>query len=278
MITKEELLEKLLETRIGDKHRAVLKLALKGLEHEKIEGQEFIPLGEHLLVVGGLSRSRNLWRKKHDELADELDDKIIALEEKLKNTISLKYHNAIVDSANQIIVPLRNERDALKEELKAKDADLAVASKIIDDARAKRRALEIQTDHLRNGRLQAEDQIAVLEDKLRDTVTLKYHDAIVDSANQIIVPLRNERNAFQRLVGELEIEKSCIRADLENVCKERDDLKGKIDELETELGSKDDDWRLSVSYYMNLAAVWEKRAEEMRAKLKKFEDFFTSED
>lgn len=232
MITKEELLEKLLETRIGDKHRAVLKLALKGLEHEKIEGQEFIPLGEHLLVVGGLSRSRNLWRKKHDELADELDDKIIALEEKLKNTISLKYHVQLLTLANQKIDPLRQERDALKEELKAKDADLAVASKIIDDTRAKRRALEIQTDHLRNGRLQAEDQIAVLEDKLRDTVSLKYHDELVDSANRQIISLRDERDAFQRLVGELQTEKSCMRADLENVCKELSVLKGEIENWE----------------------------------------------
>ena len=244
MITKEELLEKLLETRIGDKHRDILKLALKGLESEDTMCENRITMNNLRYEVDGLTRSRNYWRKKHDDLADELDDKIIALEDKLK----------------------------------AKDASLAVASKIIDDARAKRRALEIQTDHLRNGRLQAEDQIAVLEDKLRDTVTLKYHDAIVDSANQIIVPLRKERDAFQRLVGELEIEKSCIRADLENVCKELSVLKIEIEELETELGSKDDDWRLSVSYYMNLAAVWEKRAEEMRAKLKKFEAFFTRED
>jgi len=109
MITKEDILEKLLNTGIGDKHRAILKLALKGLEYEKIvEGQEFIPIEEHLLVVGGLTRSRNLWRKKHDDLADELDDKIIALEEKLKD----------------------------------KDASLDEASKIINDAREKHRDLE----------------------------------------------------------------------------------------------------------------------------------------
>ena len=308
MITKEEILEKLLETRIGDKHRAVLKLALKGLEHEKIEGQEFIPLGEHLLVVGGLSRSRNLWRKKHDELADELDDKIIALEDKLK----------------------------------AKDADLAEASKIINDARAKHRALEIQTDHLRNGRLQAEDQIAVLEDKLRDTVTLKYHDAIVDSANQIIVPLRKERDAFKRLVGEMHTEKSCMRADLENVCKELSVLKIEIEKWEEAHHAKNADidklfteneklarrerelmivlgeWaavevylakspkltigdKFSVAclrllqerddlkgenevkahliaHYKSLRDAWQQQAGELKAKLKKFEDFFVGED
>ena len=251
MITKEELLAALESSRALPKTNEAFRLALKGLEYEKIEGQEFIPLGEHLLVVGGLTRSRNFWRKKHDDLADELDDKIIALEEKLKD----------------------------------KDASLAVASKIIDDARAKHRDLEIQTAHLKIGRKKAEEQIGVLEDKLRDTVSLKYHDEIVDSANQIIVPLRNEcdaleeklkdkdaslavaskiindaqakhryledrlldmvgsdhqqiislrneRNAFQRLVGELEIEKSCIRADLENVCKELSVLKIEIEKCE----------------------------------------------
>jgi chromosome segregation ATPase len=123
-----------------------------------------------------------------------------------------------------------------------------------------------------------EDQIAVLENKLRDTVTLKYHDETVATATRRISILIIERDAFQRLAGDLQTEKSCMRADLENVCKEQEALKSKIDELEEELGSKDDDWRLSISYYMNLAAVWEKRAEEMRAKLKKFEAFFTGED
>ena len=231
MITKEELLVALEDSsRNLYKSNEVFGLALKGLESES--------------TVKRLIQSRNFWRKKHDDLADELDDKIIALEEKLKD----------------------------------KDASLAVASKSIDDARAKHRDLVIQTDHLRNGRKKAEEQIGVLEDKLRDTVSLKYHDQIVDSANQIIVPLRKERDAFKRLVGELEIEKSCIRADLENMCKERDALKDKIEELETELGSKDDDWRLSVSYYMNLAAAWEKQAKALKAKLKKFEAFFTGKD
>lgn len=115
MITKEDILEKLQNPCIGDKHRAILKLALKGLGYEKIvEGQEFIPIEEHLLVVGGLTRSRNLWRKKHDDLADELDDKIIALEDKLKDTVSLQYHDEIVGSANRQIVSLRNERNAFQ--------------------------------------------------------------------------------------------------------------------------------------------------------------------
>lgn len=234
MITKEHILESLKNPILGDKHRAILKLALKALESES--------------TVKRLIQSRDQWRKKHDDLADELDDKIIALEEKLKNTISLKYHVQLLTSANQRIDPLKNERDALEDKLKAKDADLAVASKIINDAQAKHR---------------------YLEDRLLD---------MVGSDHQQIISLRNERNAFQRLVGELEIEKSCIRADLENVCKDRDALKDKIEVLETEIGLKDDDWGLSVSYYMNLAAVWEKRAEEMRAKLKKFEAFFTGKD
>ena len=199
MITKEELLVAFEESsRNLYKSNEVFGLALKGLESESTtkrliqarddwkKKHDDLVCVHHCAVntlndtVDGLRRNRNFWKKKHDDLADELDDKIIAL----------------------------------KEELKAKDASLAVASKIIDDARAKRRALEIQTDHLKNGRLQAEDQIAVLEDKLRDTVTLQYHDEIVDSANRQIISLRNKRDAFKRLVGELEIEKSCIRAKL----------------------------------------------------------------
>jgi chromosome segregation ATPase len=207
MITKEELLVAFEEsTRTLELNNQIFGLALKGLESES--------------TVKRLIQARDQWRKKHDDLADELDDKIIALEDKLK----------------------------------AKDADLAVASKTINDA------LTVQ----------------ILQAQL--TESMASHHASVDDANRQIISLRNERNAFQRLVGELEIEKSCIRADLENVCKERDALKDKIEELETELGSKDDDWRLSVSYYMNLAAAWEKQAKALKAKLKKFEDFFTSED
>ena len=202
MITKEELLVAFEEsTRTLELNNQIFELALKGLEsesttkrliqarddwkkkHDDLVCEHRIAVGILNDTVGGLRRNRNFWKKKHDDLADELDDKIIALEE----------------------------------ELKAKDASLAVASKIINDARAKRRALEIQTDHLRNGRLQAENQIAVLEDKLRDTVSLKYHDEIVDSANRQIISLRSERDAFKRLVGELEIEKSCIRADLKKL-------------------------------------------------------------
>ena len=261
MITKEELLEKLLETRICDKHRAVLKLALKGLEYEKIEGQEFISIEDHAKIASGvrtyweskhddlvyehritvnnlrhevdsLTRSRNFWRKKYNEIADELDNKIIALGEKLKNTICLKYHVQLLTLANQKIDPLRQERDALKEELKAKDASLAEAFKIIDNARAKHRDLEIQTNHLRNGRKKAENQIGVLEDKLKDTFCRQYHDAFVIKADQQIASLREECDAFQRLVGKLKIEKSGIRADLENVCKELSVLKIEIEKCE----------------------------------------------
>jgi chromosome segregation ATPase len=119
-----------------------------------------------------------------------------------------------------------------------------------------------------------DDKIIALEDKLRDTVTLKYHDELVNSANRRIISLRDERDAFHRLVGELRTEKSCMHVDLENMCKELGVLKGEIDEL----GSKDDDWRLSVSYYMNLAAVWEKQAKELKVKVEAFEAFFTGKD
>ena len=57
-----------------------------------------------------------------------------------------------------------------------------------------------------------------------------------------------------------------------------DELDDKIIALEEKLKDKDDDWRLSVSYYMNLAAAWEKQAKALKAKLKKFEDFFVGED
>ena len=191
-----------------------------------------------------------------------------------------------------------------------------------------------------------EELLVALEDKLKNTVTLKYHDELVNSANRRIISLRDERDAFHRLVGELRTEKNCMRADLENMCKELGVLKGEIvkheenyrgknavidklitenqerarrerelevvldewaavevylrkspkltigdklsvaclrllqerDELEAELGSKDDDWRLSVSYYMNLAAVWEKQAKTLKAKVEKFEAFFTGND
>lgn len=177
MITKEELLESLKNPILGDKHRAILKLALKALEYEKIEGQEFIPLGEHLLVVGGLTRSRNFWRKKYDELADEFDDKIIALEDKLKT----------------------------------KDADLAEASKIINDAQAKHGALQAQ---------------------LKNTIPLQFHNAWEDDLLHTIISLRDERDAFQRLVGEMHTEERHLRANLENMRKELGVLKGEIEKWE----------------------------------------------
>ena len=143
MITKEELLAALEDlSRNLYKSTQIYGLALKGLESES--------------TVKRLIQARDQWRKKHDELADELDDKIIALEEKLK----------------------------------AKDADLAGASKTINDA------LTVQ----------------ILQAQL--TESMASHHASVDDANRQIISLRNERNAFQRLVGELEIEKSCIRAKL----------------------------------------------------------------
>ena len=239
MITKEELLVALEDSsRNLYKSNEVFGLALKGLESEStvkrlIQARDDWKkkhddlVCEHPIAVGTLNdtvdvlrRNRNFWKKKHDDLADELDDKIIAL----------------------------------KEELKAKDADLAGASKTINDA------LTVQ----------------ILQAQL--TESMASHHASVDVANRQIISLRNERNAFQRLVGELEIEKSCIRADLENVCKERDALKDKIEELETELGSKDDDWRLSVSYYMDLAAAWEKQSKALKAKLKKCEAVLAGKD
>ena len=267
MITKEELLEKLLETRIGDKHRDILKLALKGLESEDIMCEHRITVNNLRHEVDGLTRSRNFWRKKYDELADEFDDKIIALEEKLKNTISLKYHVQLLALANQKIDPLRQERDALKEELKAKDADLAVTSKTINDA------LTMQ----------------ILQAQL--TESMASHHASVDDANRQIISLRNERNAFQRLVGELEIEKSCIRADLENVCKERDAFKRLVGEMRTEErrlranlenvckelnARKDEIEKWKEAHYAKNADIDKLLTEngELKIRIEKFEAFF----
>ena len=224
-------------------------------------------------TVKRLIQDRNLWRKKHDDLADELDDKIIALEEKLKD----------------------------------KDASLAEASKIINDARARHRALEaqlkpgssledaqrkgvvdslrhelmlmsakydqlcrehlIQNDHLRNGRRKAEDQIAVLEDKLKDTVTLQFHDETVATATRRISILIIERDAFQRLAGDLQTEKSCMRADLENVCKELGVLKGEIEKWEEAHCAKNSD--IDKLLTENI---------ELKFKVEAFEAFFTGND
>ena len=161
MITKEELLVALEDSsRNLYKSNEVFGLALKGLESES--------------TVKRLIQDRNLWRKKHDDLADELDDKIIALEEKLKD----------------------------------KGASLDEASKIINDAREKHRVLEAQ---------------------LKNTIPLQFHNAWEDDLLLTIISLRDERDAFQRLVGELHIEKNCIKTDLENVYKELGVLKSEIE-------------------------------------------------
>ena len=112
-----------------------------------------------------------------------------------------------------------------------------------------------------------DDKIIALEDKLRDTVTLKYHDEIVDSARRRITALLIERDAFQRLVGELQTEKNCMRADLENMCKELSVLKGEIEKWEE-------------AHHAKNALVKELFTENecLKIKLKKFEDFFVGED
>ena len=227
MITKEELLVAFKESTGNlELNNQIFGLALKGLESES--------------TAKRLIQARNQWRKKYDDLADELDDKIIALEDKLK----------------------------------AKDADLAVASKMIDDAQAKHRNLEkwlhqakhisgledaqqkgvvdslrhelmlksakydqlrrehqIQTAHLRNGRLQAENQIGVLEDKLRDTVSLQYHDELVNSAYRQIVSLRNERNAFAEEIKKWEETDRAKNADINKLFTENKELARREQEL-----------------------------------------------
>ena len=184
MITKEELLTALEDSaRALDKSNEIYGLALKGLESES--------------TVKRLIQARDLWRKKHDDLADELDDKIIALEEMLK----------------------------------AKDADLSEASTIINDARTKHRALEAQLIESMAG-----------------------EHASVDDANRSILQLRYESDAFQRCVGELQTEKSCLQADLENVCKEQEALK-----------RENDVKALLIAHYKSHRDVWKQRCSKLEA-------------
>jgi len=231
MITKEELLVALEDSsRNLYKSNEVFGLALKGLEsestvkrliqdrdnwkmmHENLVCEHRIAVNNLNNTVDGLTRSRNLWRKKHDDLADELDDKIIALEEKLKD----------------------------------KDASLDEASKIINDAREKHRALEAQ---------------------LKNTIPLQFHNAWEDDLLLTIISLRDERDAFQRLVGELHIEKNCIKTDLENVCKELGVLKGEIVKHEENYRGK--------NAFINKVLT---ENEELKIKIEKFKAFFTRED
>lgn len=244
MITKEDILEKLKNPILGATYRYILKLALKGLESES--------------TVKRLIQDRDNWKMMHEDLV--CVHRIAVLRRELM---------------------LQNERD----ESNAKTKTIFEASEIINDAREKHRDLEdeltnfktrydqlcrehlIQNDHLRNGRRKAEDQIGVLEDKLKGTVTLQFHDETVATAARQIALLRDERDAFQRLVGEMQTENHCKRADLENVCKERDDLKGEIEKWEEAHCSKN---ALTDKLFTE--------NEELKIKIGKFQAFFTGED
>ena len=230
MITKEELLAALEDSsRALDKSNEIYGLALKGLEsestvkrliqdrdgwkmvHEELVCEHRITANNLRHEVDGLTRSRNFWRKKYDDLAGELDGKIIALEDKLK----------------------------------AKDADLAVASKIINSAWAKHRDLGIQTAHLKIGRKKAEDQIAVLEDKLRDTVSLQYHDELVESARRRITALLIERDAFAEEIKKWEDAHRAKNADIDKLLTENGELTRRERELMIVLG----EW-VAVEFYL----------------------------
>ena len=178
MITKEDILEKLQNPCIGDKHRTILKLALKGLEYEKIKGGQFITIEDHAKLTSGV---RTYWESKYDSLVGQ--------------------------AANEI--------KKLQDQLKSKDASLAEASKIINDARARHRALEAQlTESMASHRASVDDanlsiftllkerdafkdSLEKLKIEYANTVNLQYHDEIVDSANRQIISLRDERDALK---------------------------------------------------------------------------------
>jgi len=196
MITKEDILEK---------HIELFKLALKGLEYEKIKGGQFIRIEDHAKITSGV---RTYWESKYDSLVGQ--------------------------SANAI--------KKLQDELKSKDADLAEAPKSINDALTVQILQAQLTESMASHRASVDDanlsiftllkerdafkdSLEKLKIENANTVTLQYHDEIVGSANRQIVSLRNERNAFHRLVGEMQTENGCMRDDLENMCNERDALK-----------------------------------------------------
>jgi predicted nuclease with TOPRIM domain len=68
---------------------------------------------------------------------------------------------------------------------------------------------------------------------------------------------------FQRLNGELRTENSCMRADLENACKELSVLKGEIVKHEENYRSK--------NAFINKVLT---ENEELKIKIEKFESFF----
>ena len=110
MITKEELLAAFEDsTRTLELNNQIFGLALKGLESES--------------TVKRLIQARDQWRKKHDDLADELDDKIIALKDKLKAkdddwSLSVSYYM-------DLAAVWEKQAKALKAKLKKCEAVLA---------------------------------------------------------------------------------------------------------------------------------------------------------
>ena len=87
------------------------------------------------------------------------------------------------------------------------------------------------------------------------------HRIAVGILNDTVGGLRRNRNFWKKKHDDL-----------------ADELDDKIIALKDELKAKDDDWSLSVSYYMDLAAVWEKQAKALKAKLKKCEAVLAGKD
>lgn len=215
MITKEYILESLKNPILGDKHRAILKLALKGLEYEDLVCEQRITVNNLRHEVDGLNRNRNFWRKRHDDLTDhtaELDDKITALEEESKAKDKkiaevTRFLNQSQSKYDSLVGQASNEIKKLQDQLKAKDADHAKAPKIINDA------LTVQ----------------ILQAQL--TESMASHHASVDGANLLIFTLSKERDALAEEIKKWEEADRAKNADIDKLLAENQNLKDSREKL-----------------------------------------------
>lgn len=212
MITKEYILESLKNPILGDKHKAILKLALKGLESEDLMSEQRITVNNLNNTVGILNKNRDFWRKKHNDLTDELDGKITALEEESKAKDKkiaevTRFLNQSQSKYDSLVGQASNEIKKLQDQLKAKDADLAKAPKIINDA------LTVQ----------------ILQAQL--TESMASHHASVDDANLLIFTLSKERDALAEEIKKWEEADRAKNADIDKLLTENQNLKDSREKL-----------------------------------------------